>query len=107
VTGQSYTTSVWLRGASGGEVVDIGVDDCNMSAVTLTTSWQRYKYTIPSYSSCEPTRGFQMISYSANATYYAWGAQTEASASMGPYVATYGASSASGAGAVATFSTAS
>ena len=33
----------------------------------------------------------------------AWGAQTEASASMGPYVATYGASSASGAGAVATF----
>ncbi len=48
-----------------------------------------------------------MISYSANATYYAWGAQTEASASMGPYVATYGASSASGAGAVATFSTAS
>ena len=107
ITGQSYTTSVWLRGASGGEVVDIGVDDCNMSAVTLTTSWQRYQYTIPSYSSCEPTRGFQILSYSANATYYAWGAQTEASASMGPYVATYGASSASGAGAVATFSTAS
>jgi len=107
VAGQSYTTSVWLRGANGGEVVAVGVDDCNVTNFTLTTSWQRYSATVPSYASCEPTRGFQMLSNSANATYYAWGAQTEASSSVGPYVATYGASSASGAGAVATFSTAS
>jgi hypothetical protein len=46
-----------------------------------------------------------MLSADPNITYYAWGAQTEASSTMGPYVATYGATSAGGTGAVATFST--
>jgi hypothetical protein len=104
--GQVYTSSIWLRGAVGGEVVEFGLDDSMMHAVTLTTSWQRYSYTFPAYvTDGEQTRGFQMLSTDPSITYYAWGAQTEASSTMGPYVATYGATSASGTGAVATFST--
>ena len=104
--GQVYTSSIWLRGAVGGEVVDFGLDDGMMHAVTLTTSWRRYSYTFPAYvTDGEQTRGFQLLSTDPSITYYAWGAQTEASSTMGPYVATYGATSASGAGAVATFST--
>jgi hypothetical protein len=104
--GQVYTSSIWLRGGAGGEVVEFGLDDGMMHAVTLTTSWQRYSYTFPAYvTDGEQTRGFQMLSADPNITYYAWGAQTEASSTMGPYVATYGATSAGGTGAVATFST--
>ena len=106
--GQIYTASVWLRGANGGESVGFGLDDGYMSWVTLTTSWQRYSYTFPAYvTDGEQARGFQVFSDSPNATYYVWGAQTVASPSMGAYVATYGANSASGAGAAATFSTTS
>ena len=58
-----------------------------MHAVTLTTSWQRYSYTFPAYvTDGEQTRGFQMLSTDPSITYYAWGAQTEASSTMGPYV---------------------
>jgi MBG domain (YGX type)/Bacterial Ig-like domain (group 3)/FG-GAP-like repeat len=104
--GTVYTASVWLRGNVGGESVGFGLDDGYMHSVTLTTSWQRYSFTFSAYvTDGEQTRGFQVLSNTPNSTYYVWGSQTEARASMGPYVATYGAGSTSGVGAVATFST--
>lgn len=91
-TGQTYTVSIWLRGATGGEYVSIGLNDCAETSVTLTTSWQRYTVTYPNISSgtatCEGGRGFQVLDWTPSATYYAWGAQTELAATAGPYVAT-------------------
>jgi hypothetical protein len=91
--GQSYTVSVWLLGAQGGEPVNIGLNDCAQSQVTLTTSWQRYNLTFPSISSnvasCDGGRAMQIVGENSS-TFYAWGAQLEKSASMGPYVATTG-----------------
>ena len=102
VGGQSYTASIWARGAAGGEQFIFGVDDCNSTgSAILTTTWQRYTYTVASYSNCEPTRGFQFLSWTQNATYYVWGAQTENAASEGPYIQTLG-SAQSGSGSVAT-----
>jgi hypothetical protein len=104
--GQSYTNSVWLRGAVGGETVNFGLNDCAMIGVTLTTSWQRYTASWPTISSgtatCEGGRGFQILG--ANESYYMWGAQTEQSATAGPYVAT-GSVPAPGSGGIATLTT--
>jgi hypothetical protein len=104
--GQSYTNSVWLRGAVGGETVNFGLNDCAMINVTLTTSWQRYTASWPTISTgtatCEGGRGFQILG--ANETYYMWGAQTEQSATAGPYVAT-GSTAATGNGGIATLTT--
>ncbi len=73
--GQTYTVSIWLRGANGGEGVVIGVNDCAATGFTLTNSWQRYTVTYPNISSavasCEGGRGFEMLA--TGATYYAWG----------------------------------
>ena len=104
--GQSYTNSVWLRGAVGGETVNFGLNDCAMISVTLTSSWKRYTAiwpTIaPSTATCEGGRGFQILG--ANETYYMWGAQTEQSATAGPYIAT-GSVPATGTGGIATLTT--
>jgi hypothetical protein len=104
--GQSYTNSVWLRGAVGGETVSFGLNDCAMVGVTLTSSWKRYTAIWPTISTatatCESGRGFQVIG--ANETYYMWGAQTEQSATAGPYVAT-GSVPAPGSGGIATLTT--
>ena len=106
--GQVYTVSVWLRGAVGGETVNIGLNDGYMVGETLTTAWQRFTYTSPSYTSVsgEDNRGFQIIGEQANETFYAWGAQTEAANSVGPYIAT-GSSSAAGYGGLASYETSS
>lgn len=103
VNGQSYTISIWARGAVGGESLIIGVDDCDAATFTLTTTWNRYTYSVTN-SYCEPTRGFQFLSWQANATYYVWGAQTEVASSVGPYIQT-DASPRAGQGGVATFGT--
>ena len=105
--GTVYTVSAWLRGGAGGEVVSFGLEDGTwLNTVTLTTSWQRYSFTFPAYSpDGESNRGFEIFSQSADATYYLWGAQTEARSNEGPYVATYGASTASGTGSAASFTT--
>jgi len=109
-TGQTYTASVWLRGANGGEAVIFGLNDCESTAVTLTTSWQRYTATFPTISSSvancsDGARGFQILDNTMpGATFYVWGAQVEAASSVGPYVKT-GASSLSGSGGIASFAT--
>jgi peptidoglycan hydrolase-like protein with peptidoglycan-binding domain len=86
--GQPYTVSIWLRGASGGETGDIGVNDVNAGrSVTLTTSWQRYTSSVSSLTS-DPSRGFQLRLMSPSETVYAWGAQLEAHPAAGPYTPT-------------------
>jgi RHS repeat-associated protein len=104
--GQTYTASVWLRGANGGEIINFGFNDCSTIGVTLTTSWKRY---VAIYSSIPAgiancgtgSRGFQVLDVSSpNATYYVWGAQTEMSDHAGPYIQT-DASSRSGYGGIA------
>ena len=104
ITGETYTVSVWLRGAVGGEVVNFGLNDNAGTQVTLTTSWQRFSVTIPAISTAIQGggRGFELIGYTPNSTFYAWGAQTEAASSVGPYVTTY-ATSGTGYGGAATF----
>ena len=108
-TGQSYTVSAWLRGASGGESVDLALNDCTSTSVTLTTSWQRYSVTYSAIgsgvASCATgARGFQFLGdYIVNETFYIWGTQLENASSAGPYVATK-SSSATGKGGIAGFS---
>jgi RHS repeat-associated protein len=110
--GQSYTASVWLQGAAGGESVLIGLNDCATTSVYLTSSWQRYTVTFPTISSnianCTTgARGFQVLSdYDPDITFYVWGAQVEAASSEGPYIQT-AATALNGFGGVATLSTAS
>jgi hypothetical protein len=107
-TGQTYTASVWLRGLNGGEVVAFGLNDCAWAPVTLTTTWQRFTFSFPAISpaiaNCvDGARGFQVADNSdPGATYFAWGAQVEASKSEGPYVMT-NTSAQSGSGGIASF----
>lgn len=107
--GQTYTISVWLRGANGGEPVIVAMNDCiGAGVVTLSNSWQRYSFTFPNLSSGDVGcgRGFQILdNYVPNAVFYLWGAQVEQSSSVGPYIMTNGAL-ASGSGGIASLTTA-
>jgi hypothetical protein len=114
VAGNTYTVSMWLRGASGGETVQFGLNDCAKTTVTLTTSWTRYEATFPALSSatasCDGGRMMEFLGLTAS-TYYAWGAQVETSSGpqmvnanpAGPYVPTT-SSSATGYGGTASLS---
>ena len=85
--GQTYTASVWLKGATGGEQVYIALTSFNSlqntnQRVTLTTSWQRYSITQTatqtsiSFYIGNDLRYGGTTSTSAQ-TVYAWGAQWE------------------------------
>ena len=109
-TGQSYTASAWLRGTTNGEQVWLGLNDCSMSLLTLTTTWQRFSVTLSSISAgvtgCSTgVRGYQFFGAvpNSNETFYIWGAQLENTNSIGPYVATK-SSSATANGGVASLS---
>jgi len=94
VSGQVYTTSVWMRGLNGGETVEFGLNDThNSGIVTLTNSWKRYLYTSPGIT--DTSRGFEVISRTAGETFYVWGAQTENSPTDNVYVRTTNAAVAS------------
>ena len=87
ISADTYTVSVWLRGAVGGEVMHIGMSDYHaLTGINLTTQWVRYSYTGVNTHAGE--RGLQFFCYSANSTYYAWGAQLERSSSVGGYIET-------------------
>lgn len=86
ITNNTYTVSVWLKGASGGEVVIIGLNDTHGASKTLTTSWARYTYTVTNTQA--GVRGLQFSSSTANTTYYAWGAQLEKQSAASLYTAT-------------------
>ena len=97
--GATYTASVYLRGAVGGEVVYIMMEDnitFSVQACTLTTAWQRFSVTA--------SRAAGLANYfviggwgtgasggtpaTSACTYYVWGAQLELASSVGTYVAT-------------------
>ncbi|HUK84285.1 MAG TPA: hypothetical protein VLU95_00335, partial [Candidatus Acidoferrum sp.] len=92
--GQSYTVSVWLKGASGGESLKIGLNDSyESSSITLQTSWVRYSFTAtPTVGHTD--RGMQFRCLTANAVYYVWGAQLQTGSNLTSYAkTTTGASS--------------
>lgn len=97
VSGGTYTVSVWLKGAVGGETVGIGLNDNTMTSVTLTNEWKRYTATFTGITYTD--RGLQFRGYTAGQTYYAWGAQLQNRALPSAYIATT-ASAVSGATAV-------
>lgn len=101
---QVYTASVWIKGANGGEIVNVGIDDNNTQSFTLSTSWVRYSVTSPAFvSGNQDSRIFEFYSVTPNAVFYVWSPQVEAASSVGPFVATNG-TPLTGSGGIATFS---
>lgn len=82
-TGQTYTASIYARGANGEELFSLGIDDPNGQTFNLTTSWQRYTYT--GRATQTPLRGLQTRLESPNTACYIYGAQLE----TGPTATTY------------------
>jgi len=74
--GRKVISSVWARGASGGEIIAISGDDTNFTSYTLTTSWQRISNVVSGGAS-----QMDIVSYlgssGASQTIYLWGAQSE------------------------------
>ncbi|HEX8965598.1 MAG TPA: site-specific integrase [Patescibacteria group bacterium] len=84
-----YTVSIWLKGAVGGESVQLGANDSNSGNIfTLTTTWKRYTYSTNNLTASGSPRGFQIKLWSLNSTYYLWGAQAERRNYPGVYIAT-------------------
>ena len=73
-TTNTFTASIYARGAVGGEVINIGFNDSQMTNHTLTTSWQRISRTGIANTT---DRGFQVKSDTINQTFYIWEGQLE------------------------------
>ena len=73
-TTNTFTASIYARGAVGGEVINVGFNDSQMTNHTLTTSWQRISRTGIANTT---DRGFQVKSDNINQTFYIWKAQLE------------------------------
>ncbi|HPS31716.1 MAG TPA: DUF4215 domain-containing protein, partial [bacterium] len=86
VSGGTYTVSIWLKGASGGETIGLGLNDGHMSSVTITNTWERYSVTFTGITNV--TRGLQFKGNVAGQTFYAWGAQLQNRAKPSAYIAT-------------------
>ena len=85
---QDYIVSIWLKGDVGGETVRIGLNDSFESTnISLTNSWVRYSFTAAPTSG-STSRGIQFRCLTANATYYAWGAQLETGTILKSYATT-------------------
>jgi RHS repeat-associated protein len=97
-SGQPMTSSVWLRTTSGTQklnlyLVEISTGGWSVvasTAVTLTTTWQRFSVTGTSASGLTAL-SLQIGgggSVTAGQSYQVWGAQLELASTAGPYVAT-------------------
>jgi hypothetical protein len=79
----SYTFSIWLR-ADTPQTVRVGIPLSTMSTVSVTTTWQRFSFTISATSS--PTSfGLQNATDALARSVYAWGAQLETGSTASPY----------------------
>ena len=84
---KTYTASIYIRGAVGGEIVGFGFSDSRGATYTLTTSWQRISFTWipPVITNYDADRAMQLTLGTANSTVYIYGAQLE----LGPIATTY------------------
>jgi hypothetical protein len=90
IDGAVYTTSVWLRGAVGGEIIRIGIHNSTTGlGVTLTTEWKRYSITQTRAAGTNPAFVIQAVS--APISFFVFGAQLEALPFASSYIPTNGA----------------
>ncbi|WP_324042713.1 phage head spike fiber domain-containing protein [Aeromonas caviae] len=90
VDGAVYTTSVWLRGAVGGENIRIGIHNSLPGVrVTLTTEWKRYSVT--QTRAAGTNAAFIIQAESAAVSFFVYGAQMEALPFASSYIPTAGA----------------
>ncbi|AKJ37069.1 hypothetical protein G9455_11770 [Aeromonas hydrophila] len=90
VDGAVYTTSVWLRGAVGGEAVRIGIHNSTVGlGVTLTTEWKRYSITQTRFAGTNSAFVIQAVN--ATTSFFVYGAQLEALPFASSYIPTAGA----------------
>jgi hypothetical protein len=87
VSGNTYTTSIWARCASGTVSMVFGLSDYYTTTVTLTTTWQRFTYTWNYTAPGQTERVFEFLSTAQDITYYVWGAQTEQKDHATQYIA--------------------
>jgi len=84
----SYTRTIYLKGAVGGETLKLK-DPSGFGPttnVTLTNSWQRYEHKTTATG--DAYQGLWVDDISNGATIYAWGAQLEAGAYATSYIPT-------------------
>ena len=89
--GLSYTSSIWLRVASGTLNLQLTNGLLTTVQITVTSSWQRFSVTTPVATASTLLVELELASGSSAAcTLYAWGAQCEPGTAPGTYVPTYG-----------------
>ena len=88
--GGTYTTSMYARGASGGEVLNFSMENnnpCVNNSWVLTTAWQRVTCTTTNYNGSG--NNFQIyLRNQPSTTIYLWGAQLQAGNASGTYIHT-------------------
>ncbi|MBP4034264.1 hypothetical protein, partial [Aeromonas sp. PrichA-15] len=90
VDGAVYTSSVWLRGAVGGENIRIGIHNSTTGVrVTLTTEWKRYSVT--QTRAAGTNAAFVIQAESAAVSFFVYGAQMETLPFASSYIPTAGA----------------
>ena len=82
-----YTFSIWLKRKTGTGTVEITVDGTTYVTAAVTSDWQRFSTTLTP-SAGTKTPGIRLVT--SGDAIYAWGAQLSDSASLDPYVGSYG-----------------